>query len=283
MVDAAQLPLACTQARTAAVPSRESPRVLVFSPHPDDEVITGALPLRLLRQDGWRIINVAVTLGSNPSRRQSRWQELKACCDIIGFELLSPRDGGLEGITPATRLAQPEFWSEAVGAIAALLREHNPSLVIFPHEQDFNGTHIGTHRLVMDAVRSLGTSFNCHLLETEFWAPMSTPNLMIECPPEDLGDLLAALSHHQGEVQRNPYHVRLPAWMVDNVRRGAEILGGQGAAAPTLSFATLYRQSRWEQGAQHLHPGSGRILLASEHPSTLFPLQPSQSRPDSAV
>ena len=57
--------------------------------------------------------------------------------------------------------------------------------------------------------------------------------------------MMAALSFHVGEVQRNPYHLLVPAWMQDNVRRGGELVGGQGGAAPDFTFATLYRLREW--------------------------------------
>ena len=60
---------------------------------------------------------------------------------------------------------------------------------------------------------------------------------------------LAPLYHpalrHVGEVRRNPYHLTLPAWMMDNVRRGGEWVGGQGQAAPEFLFGTLYRLRKW--------------------------------------
>jgi len=48
-----------------------SSKVLLFSPHPDDECVTGLLPLRLMREAGRQIINVPITFGSN-KERQSR-------------------------------------------------------------------------------------------------------------------------------------------------------------------------------------------------------------------
>ena len=53
-------------ARPAVAP--DAPKVLIFSPHPDDEVIIGGLALRLLREAQWNVINVAVTQGSNRAR-----------------------------------------------------------------------------------------------------------------------------------------------------------------------------------------------------------------------
>ena len=60
--------------------------------------------------------------------------------------------------------------------------------------------------------------------------------------------MIAATTFHAGELKRNPYHLLLPAWMMDNVRRGSELVGGQGGAAPDFTFAALYRLRKWRQG-----------------------------------
>ncbi len=226
-------------------PPQGGPRVLLFSPHPDDECIFGGLPLRLIREAGCEVVNVAVTQGSNKARQAARLEELRQACRYVGFGLATTRENGLEQINQTTRTENPAVWAEAVACIADLLRQFTPAMVFFPHEQDANSTHQGTHLLVMDALRSLGERFRCRVVETEFWAPMKTPNLMIEVAPAELADLLTALSFHVGEVSRNPYHLSLPAWMMDNVRRGGEVVGGQGGAAPDFPFATLYRLQSW--------------------------------------
>jgi hypothetical protein len=99
---------------------------------------------------------------------------------------------------------------------------------------------------------------------------MDTPNLMVESSGKDLVDLITALSFHIGEVRRNPYHVRMPAWMTDNVRRGGELVGGQGGAAPNFAFATLYRLRQWRNGAFEQVLGKGRFLAKTENPRALF-------------
>ena len=75
--------------------------------------------------------------------------------------------------------------------------------------------------------------------------------------------MMAALSFHVGEVQRNPYHLLVPAWMQDNVRRGGELVGGQGGAAPDFTFATLYRLRRWADGGLQTMYEGGRHLAGS--------------------
>lgn len=248
-----------------------APKALIFSPHPDDEVIIGGLALRLLRDLGMDVINVAVTQGSNKARQAARWEELKGCCDYVGFGLLAPRPSGLEGVNLKTRSGQPAQWGESVDCMARILAEQKPRVIFVPHDKDWNSTHIGTHFLVMDALAKLGGACECQVVETEFWAPMDTPNLMVESSPQDVIDLITALSFHAGEVQRNPYHLRLPAWLMDNVRRGGELVGGQGAAAPDFAFATLYRLRRWRGGRLEPVLDKGRFVARTENLAALFP------------
>jgi N-acetylglucosamine malate deacetylase 1 len=249
----------------------DAPKVLIFAPHPDDEVIIGGLPLRLLRELKMNVVNVAVTLGSRLDRQAERWQELKNCCDYIGFGLVSTGERGLEGINPAARKKDARRWGSSVDVIVRILAEHQPSIVLFPHDDDWNQTHLGVHHLLVEALGASGLA--CLTVETEFWGAMDTPNLMVESAAADVADLVAALSLHVGEVARNPYHLRLPAWMIDNVRRGAELVGGQGGAAPEFAFATLYRLRRWKNGEfQSLFDG-GRVLTSQDDLSELFQLK----------
>jgi LmbE family N-acetylglucosaminyl deacetylase len=245
--------------------------VLIFSPHPDDEVIIGGLPLRLLRERGLNVINVVVTLGSRQDRRAERWQELRNACRYLGFGLLRAGAEGLERINPAAREQHPAEWSAAVAEIAEILRTQRPAVVFAPHASDWNPTHIGTHHLVLDALRRMSPEFACQLVETEFWGAMDTPNLLVESSPEEVADLVAALALHVGEVARNPYHLRLPAWMMDNVRRGAERVRGPGAGAPEAPFATLYRLQQWTEGRLQESLDSGSVLTCKADLSELFP------------
>lgn len=241
----------------------DAERVLIFSPHPDDECIIGGLPLRLMREAHLRVVNVAVTQGSKKERQGGRWMELEAACHYLGFDLVQTIPGGLERITPKNREQDPSDWGRSVAVIAGILAEHQPRLILVPHDNDWNGTHIGTHYLVVDALKQQAAGFNCLVVETEFWGAMATPNLMVESTPQDVADLMAGTSFHVGEVQRNPYHLLQPAWMQDNVRRGGELVGGQGGAAPDFTFCTLYRYRRWNNARFDTFYTGGRSLPAA--------------------
>ena len=238
----------------------DAPKALIFAPHPDDECLVGGLALRLQREAGLRVVNVAVTQGSNKARQAPRWAELTAACDYIGFDLVGTQPGGLESINVETRTRGGDQWRRSVEVISGILARHRPAVVFAPHDGDWNSTHIGTHYVVMDALARQGPDFACTVVETEYWGAMATPNLMVELSADHVTDLMTALTFHVEEVRRNPYHVLFPGWLMDNVRRGGEIVGGQGKAAPDFTFATLYRLRRWQGGGLRDVPGGSRAL-----------------------
>jgi LmbE family N-acetylglucosaminyl deacetylase len=243
---------------------------MIFSPHPDDECIIGGLAVRLQREAHVRVLNVAVTHGSNKARQAARLDELRAACDYLGFELIATAPDGLERISVRTRAQDPDYWQRCVEVVAGILARHQPAAILFPHDTDWNSTHVGTHHLVVDALGRQPQAFACTAIETEFWGAMATPNLMVELSADHLAHLMTALSFHVGEVRRNPYHLLLPAWMQDNVRRGSELVGGQGGAAPDFGFCTLYRLRRWERGALHSVYEGGRNLAAGMNAGQLL-------------
>src|SRR2546427_3782086 len=66
--------------------AKDAPKALFFSPHPDDECISGGLALRLLREARMNVFNVAVTQGSKKERQAERYRELESACRYIRSE-----------------------------------------------------------------------------------------------------------------------------------------------------------------------------------------------------
>jgi LmbE family N-acetylglucosaminyl deacetylase len=236
-------------------PVVSSAKVLLFSPHPDDECITGLLPLRLMRETGRQIINVPVTFGSRVDRRVERAKELRDACGYLGWTL---------------HWEQANLEPLGLEEIVRILRRYEPRVLFMPHAGDWNARHLTVHQLVMDALKKMPASFSCFVIETEFWGAMDDPNLMVEADAATVADLVAATSLHAGEVARNPYHLLLPAWMQDNVRRGAERVGGAGSVAPNISFATLYRLRKWTDGALVSVLKKNRLLSMGDDLNGIF-------------
>ena len=223
------------------------PLVLLCSPHPDDEALTGGLPLRLARELKARVINLAVTLGSNPARQAARRAELSAACAVLGFAcrtLATPPGFALKAGS------EGQGWPAVVEGLADLIEELRPDLVLFPHPEDHHPAHVATNHLVTAALvlASRRQEQPLKAVETEYWRPMAAPNLLLGLSPQAVAQLLAAVACHRGEVLRNPYHLTLPARLLDNVRRGAELVNASQAGRPPFLFGELYRVSLWRQG-----------------------------------
>jgi LmbE family N-acetylglucosaminyl deacetylase len=251
-------------------PEPDAPSCLICSPHPDDESLVGGLALRLRHDHGWRIINMAITLGSQVARRQARWQEAEAACTYLGFELASPvqiAGQAFENITLQAYEAQTPQWLMCVETMAERLRQIKPRLILMPHALDGHTTHCATHHLVLQALRLTNREVACHLLLSEYWNTQTSPQLMLELSPSQVGQLMTATAMHVGEVARNPYHRSLPAWLIDGARRGAERVGLPGQAATGMRMAALYGWHLWD-GA--LGEGPSTCVKANEPLDELF-------------
>ena len=245
------------------VPEPSAPRCVIVSPHPDDECIGGGLPLRLMQESGWRVVSIAVTHGSYPARQLARAEELSAACARIGCERLLLAERGLDRITPQARETDPAHWSDCVNLFAGKLAALKPALVLCPHALDAQSTHIGTHHLTLDALAVVSANspdFSTTLAFTEYWSTMSHANLLVELTAAHVGDMISALACHVGEVSRNPFHLTVPGWLIDNVRRGGELVGTSGGNVPNYTFAAIYNVMQWRDGALQTAWSSGRMI-----------------------
>ncbi len=198
--------------------------VMSLSPHPDDESIVGSLALRLSHENNAHIVNVAVTLGSNKDRQKARIKELSDACELLEMECVF----------------LDENWKTKEKELKSLIQKYQPHVIIAPHVKDFHPAHIKTGELLKKVMTSLKKE-TALIAWSEFWGQMAKPNLLVEVPVDIVDLQIKALEKHVGEVSRNPYHLRLPAWMMDNVRRGSEVVGGKGAESKNMAFGVLYQ------------------------------------------
>jgi LmbE family N-acetylglucosaminyl deacetylase len=236
-----------------------------------------ALALRLLLESGTPVTNVAITLGSDRAQRPRRRRELESAHQVLGFDLFIPTEpgaaapDGFEDVHLSARNSHPQAWEKRVATLAEFFEIAQPEAVLAPHEEDFNSTHIGTNYLVRDA---LDVYLSRHLesdvlfIETEFWHQVTDANLMVGLTPEHAAIQIVAAAEHGGEMKRMPYHVLHPCRLMDNVRRGSEVVGGQGAAVQPFAFAELYRVS-FRRGREVIGPTPGSHILPPSEKATL--------------
>jgi LmbE family N-acetylglucosaminyl deacetylase len=268
--NAKKIPLGAVKMPLIIPRKPDAPVGMIFAPHPDDECISGGLPLRLFRENGFRIINIPVTLGSHPARRAERTKELENACRYLGFEIEFAQNGGFEHITPEARQANPQNWDFAIEKTCELIEKFQPKILFFPHERDRHPAHCGTNLLVLDALEKMPGDFTCVTVENEFWQALDAPNCLVELGEEIVSDLINALTFHTGEVERNPYHLTFPSWLIDNVRRGSEIIAKPGADSQNFTFGALHKISLYKNGALSPLFSGGAFLSMKKDLSPIF-------------
>ncbi len=260
MAMARHLPLGGFDPLPAVEIANDAPNVLLITIHPDDEHLYGSLAIRF-RAMGMRVVVAAMTFGSNVSQRFRRLDELQNSCRFSGYDLDLPpgfdnvntRDPatlGMSGVTPSAEIDVPVVFAANLAATVALLERHRPAIVIMPHDDDYNSSHIGGHQLGQKALIEMQRrhpDFWCHVVLAEYWRAMENPNLLVGFSPTMVGHLMAGTSFHVGECRRNPYQTEIPAWMANNVRR-VEVMCRQGGQAPDFTFGALYEHLVFADG-----------------------------------
>ena len=127
------------------------PTVLSVSPHPDDELFGAGATLMTLRDAGWRVVNLACSLG-RPADRARRRAELEQACRTARFELVIPDELPPIGRDDDLGLAQRVLG----GTIASARRRFGAELIIGPSPHDAHHGHEVVGRAIRDAVESAG-------------------------------------------------------------------------------------------------------------------------------
>jgi len=121
--------------RDAAMP-QSGQRVLVFSPHPDDETIGVGGFIAQSIENGADVRIVLVTNGDFHGDEQVRYDEFKKATQILGVPesqlvFLGYPDGKLDKMNAATLST----------ALQTQITQYNPDIVIYPDTQDANPDH----------------------------------------------------------------------------------------------------------------------------------------------
>lgn len=167
--------LAGLRARARPLPVASGP-LLVFSPHPDDDVLgCGGLALRH-RRAGGRVFIVYLTDGdaSHPGHpalppellARTRRAEAARAADVLGVPASDLLFLGLpDGCLP---MLPEDLRARAEAEIADLLLRVAPAAVLMPMKEDGSSEHAAAHALATRALRAAGLSGP--VLEYPVWA-----------------------------------------------------------------------------------------------------------------
>ena len=207
--------------------------VLHFAPHPDDELLGAPATLMALRDAGWRVVNVAVSLG-RPADHQRRRSEVEEASRRAGFELIVPP-------RPA-RISSEDDRAQARAKVREIadraLAEVRPDVVVSPSPQDRHPGHEVVARAVGDVLRTDGDGPRRWWL-SGWWASLPLPTIGTVFDEPRLGEIVRALEAHAGELDRTDYRRALAGRGAMYAALGPELLFGFGAKADPAEYLEL--------------------------------------------
>lgn len=218
---------------------------LAISPHPDDELIPAGGTLMILADAGWRVVNLACSLGRGEQHERRR-DELREACAIAGFELDVPAEpiGMSRGDDPRLALSRTRALARD------RLTRYRPTVVLAPGPTDTHPAHELVSGAVSRAVADVGSRQPVWFWE--LWGHLYHATLLVRID-HVLDRVCRALQAHQSEAARNDF-VRLV-----RCRAGASsVLGpervfGFGASGVAFDAAevhceTIFAEGRWRFG-----------------------------------
>jgi hypothetical protein len=179
-----------------------------------------------LRDAGWRIVNVACSLG-RPEQRERRLRELQEACSRARFELR------IDEVEPAR-----------------VLEELDPELVVAPSPHDRHPFHEQVARDVLTAVAAAGGPATVWLWS--LWGESALPSLALELTDARLDEIEHALEAHDGELARTDFKRLLRAQADAYGVIGAERIYDFGAPSLPFPRAELLTELALEGGRWHL-------------------------------
>jgi LmbE family N-acetylglucosaminyl deacetylase len=209
--------------------------VLVVSPHPDDELIPAGGTLLTLCDAGWRVVNLACSLGF-PAQHVRRERELRAACARAGFEL----DIAEPSIAMSAGDDLTGAQARATELVADGLRRYRPGLVLAPGPTDAHHAHELVSRAVREAVQIVGAPVT--VWWWELWGYLHRVTLLVDVA-RVLDRSCEVLEAHAGELARNDYAGLVRARAKVAAVLGAERVFGFGAAATSCVAAELLSET----------------------------------------
>jgi LmbE family N-acetylglucosaminyl deacetylase len=215
-----------------------APAVVSVSPHPDDELVGAPATLMALRDAGWKVVNVACSLG-RPEDHDRRRAELIEACRAAGFELVIPDGLAPIGAGNDLELAQRRLSA----AIVYVIERFDAALIVGPSPHDGHHGHEVVGRAIRDAVEMRGAPFT--VMFWGLWSELPIPNLFVGFGADRLLEIQRALRAHAGELQRNRLDRLLESRAAANAVLGPERVFGFGSPGTPHDYGELLIDVSW--------------------------------------
>lgn len=204
--------------------------VLVFAPHPDDDILGCGGSLIHHVKKGHRVIIVYMTsqaLSQKTDLGSTREIEAKNAAEKIGVKeliFLRQDNGLIEN-------------DETIKKIADLIVEYKPKIVYTPHKLDNHRDHIATHLIVVEAAKKARKICKIEkILGYEIWNPIA--EVTYKESIADVIDLkIEAFLEHKSQLAYRNYKDGIKA--LNRYRGLIERTGGYTEYAEAFSVTTI--------------------------------------------
>ncbi len=171
--------------------------VMVFAPHPDDDILGCGGVLTKHRNDGASCSIVYVTSGEAPKGKKDR--------ETFARQREEEARKGAEqlGVTNLVYMKEPDgklkLSDDTIETVVGILKKHKPQLVYIPHALDDHPDHRSTYTIVVEAVKRLKE--RPMVLAYEVWTPLQVITHTAPLTKEEMNLKLEALSEHTSQVK----------------------------------------------------------------------------------
>ena len=196
---------------------------LHIAPHPDDELIGAPATLMALRDAGWRIVNLACSLG-RPEQQRRREAELREACRRARFELRLPG----EPIDISAGCNRDTARAQVAATGAEAIDELKPDLVVSPGPGDRHHGHQVVCEGVGDAIAGNEGS-EPRWWMWALWGSLPQPTLGVRFGEQRMSEVLHSLDAHRGELAGTDYRRAIKARAELNAALAPEHLFGFGS------------------------------------------------------
>jgi LmbE family N-acetylglucosaminyl deacetylase len=240
-------------------PTRER-LALAVSPHPDDELIPVGGTLMILADAGWRVVNLACSLG-RPGQHERRRDELSHACAVAGFELDVPDEPIAMSRGDDTQLAS----SQTRALVRGRLARYRPTVVLAPGPTDGHPAHELVSGAVSLAVADLGRPQPVWFWE--LWGHLYRATLLVRVD-HVLDRVCRALEAHESEAARNDFIRLVRSRAAVSSVTGPERVFGFGVGGVPYDAAevlceTIFAERGWRFGPpRELDPASPDVADA---------------------
>jgi LmbE family N-acetylglucosaminyl deacetylase len=230
----------------------QNERVLILSPHPDDEVIGCGGLISKVKDEGGQVLVQFVTLGdtrdvsvTGMSTADERLVEIDRVAGILKYDDWDIALRGAEYHLRLDAMARVDLVGVLEETARLSLRAVEPSVVLLPAPWSYNQDHRAVAEAALTALRPMDVADRraprvVALFEevADQWAAESTtpPNLFVELDTPHLDDKIEAMRTYASQVRPHPHTRSLEALRNMAVVRGAH---------SGLRFAEAYHCVRW--------------------------------------